>query len=372
MFAGQPQPVEIHHRGIWYSGELIGWRHESDGRVAARVRCRVDGLRHSTWKDLADLRLPDPKHPPRAEPFPAVGAPAGPGRPEDEDDATRPHALLAAMRGSRPAQARPRRDAARGRAGTRAVAGRPPRRSPNPSSSDRGTAARPSLGLPQRRLTGPVSRPTAAGRRLVDRGRGPVGPHHQAGAARAGCAASRRRRRPCAYAAVASMSAQVRSSATTVTEATPVGGRAGAGVDEVRAAVGGAGGGDRAACGPARRRPAGAGRAGPRCRSATAGASGSSGAADHVAAGGQAEVGVGQARAARAAARSTAQPFTTPLGSRTVAPSGPGRRTSNAPPDSRSACSPRASTSATSGGQSASVELAAAEPGDDGVARGRC
>ncbi len=98
----QPQPVEIHHRGIWYSGELIGWRHESDGRVAARVRCRVDGLRHSTWKDLADLRLPDPKHPPRAERFPAVVRRPVPLVPEDEDDATRPHALFAAMRGGRP------------------------------------------------------------------------------------------------------------------------------------------------------------------------------------------------------------------------------------------------------------------------------
>jgi hypothetical protein len=99
---GEPQPVEIHHRGIWYSGELIGWRHESDGRVAARVRCRVDGLRHSTWKDLADLRLPDPQHPPRAERFPAVVRRPVPLTPEHEDDATRPHALLAAMRSSRP------------------------------------------------------------------------------------------------------------------------------------------------------------------------------------------------------------------------------------------------------------------------------
>jgi hypothetical protein len=104
MFAGQPQPVEIHHRGIWYSGELIGWRHESNGRVAARVRCRVDGLRHSTWKDLADLRLPDPKHPPRSEPFPAVvRRPLPTFLQDDEDDGTRPHALLAAMR-SRPAK----------------------------------------------------------------------------------------------------------------------------------------------------------------------------------------------------------------------------------------------------------------------------
>jgi hypothetical protein len=99
MFVGQPQPVEIHHRGIWYAGELIGWRHESNGRVAARVRCRVNGLRHSTWKDLADLRLPDPQHPPRREPFPAVvRRPVPSFFQDDEDDATRPHALLAGMR----------------------------------------------------------------------------------------------------------------------------------------------------------------------------------------------------------------------------------------------------------------------------------
>ena len=99
MFAGQPQPVEIHHRGIWYSGELIGWRHESNGRVAARVRCRVDGLRHSAWMDLAHLRLPDPQRPPHKEPFPAVAPRAAdPWATDDEDDATRPHALLAAMR----------------------------------------------------------------------------------------------------------------------------------------------------------------------------------------------------------------------------------------------------------------------------------
>jgi hypothetical protein len=103
MFVGQPQPVEIHHRGIWYSGELIGWRHEANGRVAARVRCVVDGLRHSTWKDLADLRLPDPQHPPRREPFPAVVRRPMPAPPAEEDDATRPHALLAGMR-TRPAK----------------------------------------------------------------------------------------------------------------------------------------------------------------------------------------------------------------------------------------------------------------------------
>src|SRR5688572_18813601 len=94
-FAGSPQPVEIHHRGIWYSGELLGWRHDADGRVLARVRCVVDRLRHSAWKDLAELRLPDPANPPhRAVAGPPAAAP-------EEDDATRPHLLMADLR-SRP------------------------------------------------------------------------------------------------------------------------------------------------------------------------------------------------------------------------------------------------------------------------------
>jgi len=99
LFAGDPQPVEIHHRGIWFSGELLGWT-TLDGRVLARVRCVVDGLRHSTWKDLAELRLPDPARPPRCEGFPAA-----PARPlpvvGDDEDVTRPHVLLAGP-GSRP------------------------------------------------------------------------------------------------------------------------------------------------------------------------------------------------------------------------------------------------------------------------------
>jgi hypothetical protein len=88
-FAGDPQPVEVYHRGIWYLGELLGWRHESDGRCTARVRCVVDGLRHSAWKDLGDLRLPQPialEPPPDDEP---------------DSDETRPHVLLADLR-SRP------------------------------------------------------------------------------------------------------------------------------------------------------------------------------------------------------------------------------------------------------------------------------
>jgi hypothetical protein len=137
MFAGQPQPVEIHHRGIWYSGELIGWRHEPNGRVAARVRCRVDNLRHSAWVDLADLRLPDPKHPPHKEPFPAVVR-----RPTSavtsEEDATRPHALLAGLR-TRPVK--PAHATTPPPGGPVAEAVDLPRR-PEPAEHDRRTADR--------------------------------------------------------------------------------------------------------------------------------------------------------------------------------------------------------------------------------------
>ena len=104
-FAGEPQPVEVFHRGVWYTGELLGWRHDDDGRCLARVRCVVGRLRHSAWKDLADLRLPRPAVPETADAAvapvatmarPPVPQPA-PARHSDEDE-TRPHILLAARR----------------------------------------------------------------------------------------------------------------------------------------------------------------------------------------------------------------------------------------------------------------------------------
>jgi hypothetical protein len=106
-FVGAPQPVEVHHCGVWYSGALLGWRHTSDGRVSARVRCTIDGLRQSTWKDLSELRLPDPAHPPRSEPFPAALDQPVPGMPMDDSDRTRPDNVFAELstRPSRPAHA---------------------------------------------------------------------------------------------------------------------------------------------------------------------------------------------------------------------------------------------------------------------------
>ena len=156
---------------------------------------------------------------------------------------------------------------------------------------------------------------------------------------------------PRAYAAVASMSAQVRLSATTVTDATPSGAR------PVRPST----------------------RWLPRCAVPDVATApvwtgttaitrlGSWGSSMPIRQGSAAGSSVRQvmsppaerqksvpsrARNARAA-RSTAQPLTTPLGSSRVRPSGPGSRTRNAPADSRSARAPSPSTSTTSGGQSA-------------------
>ena len=100
-----------------------------------------------------------------------------------------------------------------------------------------------------------------------------------------------------------------------------------------------------APCRTGQGRRAGGGRAGPRSRCARR-AAGS--AADHVAAGRQAEVGVGQ-RGQVPARSFTAQPLTTPVGSSRRRPLGPGEHGESAA-GFRSARSPRARTSATSAG----------------------
>ena len=160
---------------------------------------------------------------------------------------------------------------------------------------------------------------------------------------------------PRAYAAVASTSAQVRSGPITVTWATP--GRGAARCGRRRCARRGG------RCRTWRPRPC---RTGTRA-STRRGSCGSS-MPDHATGRGRGRrrgrpcrrrpTGTRRCRRGRAgcaAARSTAQPFTTPLGSSTGRPSGPGRRTSKAPPDCTRASSPTASTSATSGGHSARV-----------------
>ena len=151
MFAGQPQPVEIHHRGIWYTGELIGWRHESNGRVAARVRCRR--------RRPAALHVEGPRRPPPARPQAPAALRVVPGRRPPPGTC-----LLPGRRGRRDAAARPAgRDAYPPReAGARHdTAGTPCLRAARAvaldgavaaSASQRATA--PARRLPERGLTG--------------------------------------------------------------------------------------------------------------------------------------------------------------------------------------------------------------------------
>ncbi|MGY1706800.1 hypothetical protein ACI79C_19710 [Geodermatophilus sp. SYSU D00697] len=98
-FVGDPQPVEVFHAGVWFPGELLGWRFDEAGTCRVRVRCVVGGLRHTAWTDLAHLRLPtiaDADAPPPVDDAatPPVDVPQ-PRRPAGDDDTGR-HPLLPA------------------------------------------------------------------------------------------------------------------------------------------------------------------------------------------------------------------------------------------------------------------------------------
>ncbi|MGK5113132.1 MULTISPECIES: hypothetical protein [unclassified Geodermatophilus] len=85
-FLGEPQPVEVFHAGVWFPGELLGWRFDETGTCRVRVRCIVGGLRHTAWTYLTHLRLPEP----RPVPAPSVEVPT-PARPAGDPG---PHLLL--------------------------------------------------------------------------------------------------------------------------------------------------------------------------------------------------------------------------------------------------------------------------------------
>ena len=59
VFTSQPQAVEVYQAGAWWSGELLGWRHESDGTCQLRVRVTLGGIEETAWMDLTGLRLPE-------------------------------------------------------------------------------------------------------------------------------------------------------------------------------------------------------------------------------------------------------------------------------------------------------------------------
>ncbi|WP_137159302.1 hypothetical protein [Blastococcus sp. CCUG 61487] len=51
--------MEVYQAGTWWSGELLGWRHDASGSCEVWVRVVVGGVEESAWLDLADLRLPE-------------------------------------------------------------------------------------------------------------------------------------------------------------------------------------------------------------------------------------------------------------------------------------------------------------------------
>jgi hypothetical protein len=59
VFNSQPQAVEVYQAGAWWAGELLGWRHLSDGTCQVQVRVVLGGVEETAWTDLAGLRLPE-------------------------------------------------------------------------------------------------------------------------------------------------------------------------------------------------------------------------------------------------------------------------------------------------------------------------
>jgi hypothetical protein len=59
VFTSSSQDVEVHQAGAWWSGSLLGWRHEPDGSCQVWVRAVVAGIERTAWTDLVDVRLPE-------------------------------------------------------------------------------------------------------------------------------------------------------------------------------------------------------------------------------------------------------------------------------------------------------------------------
>jgi hypothetical protein len=59
VFTSSSQDVEVYSAGAWWSGSLLGWRHEPDGACQVWVRAVVAGVERAAWTDLGDVRLPE-------------------------------------------------------------------------------------------------------------------------------------------------------------------------------------------------------------------------------------------------------------------------------------------------------------------------
>lgn len=94
VFTSSPQAVEVYQAGAWWSGELLGWRHEVDGSCQVRVRVTLGGVEETAWMDLAGLRLPE-HHLAAPESAAAVDPAATQKLPRDSSATRRPRPAVA-------------------------------------------------------------------------------------------------------------------------------------------------------------------------------------------------------------------------------------------------------------------------------------
>jgi hypothetical protein len=79
VFSQQSQHCEVFVDGAWWPGSLLGWRHDGVGACEMWVRVTVAGVERETWRDLADVRLPEARPTPVLVPDSGTDPFAGPG-----------------------------------------------------------------------------------------------------------------------------------------------------------------------------------------------------------------------------------------------------------------------------------------------------
>ncbi len=85
VFTRQSQHCEVVVEGVWWPGSLLGWRHDGAGACELWVRVTVAGVDRETWRDLADVRLPEARPAPvlvpdgGGDPFAGLGEELLPG-----------------------------------------------------------------------------------------------------------------------------------------------------------------------------------------------------------------------------------------------------------------------------------------------------
>jgi hypothetical protein len=79
VFTQQSQSCEVFVEGAWWPGSLLGWRHDGAGACEMWVRVGVAGVERETWRELADVRLPEARPAPVLVPDSGIDPLAGLG-----------------------------------------------------------------------------------------------------------------------------------------------------------------------------------------------------------------------------------------------------------------------------------------------------